>query len=67
MTIRAIYEDGVFKPTKPVALPEHSEVEIVLTPIPAPDDGLDAIYEVMGRRFESGRSDVAERHDEHQP
>ncbi len=67
MTIRAIYENGVFRPTEPVNLPEKSEVEVVL-PAPSPRDGrLEAIYRVMGESFASGESDVAERHDEHQP
>lgn len=26
--IKAVYEDGVFKPTEPVALEEHTEVEV---------------------------------------
>jgi len=28
MTIRAVYENGVFRPTEPVELPEHSEVRV---------------------------------------
>lgn len=28
MTIQAIYENGVFRPTEPVELPDKSEVEI---------------------------------------
>jgi predicted DNA-binding antitoxin AbrB/MazE fold protein len=27
-TVTAIYEDGVFRPTQPVDLPEHCKVEI---------------------------------------
>jgi predicted DNA-binding antitoxin AbrB/MazE fold protein len=26
--IKAVYEDGVFKPTEPVTLKEHTEVEV---------------------------------------
>jgi predicted DNA-binding antitoxin AbrB/MazE fold protein len=31
--IRAIYENGVFKPLQPVALPEATEVEFVPRPV----------------------------------
>jgi predicted DNA-binding antitoxin AbrB/MazE fold protein len=67
--IHAIYENGVFRPTEPVDLPESSEVEVELrlvTP-PAGEERLDAIYTLLEARFESGEEDVAARHDEHQP
>jgi predicted DNA-binding antitoxin AbrB/MazE fold protein len=68
-TVRAIYEDGVFRPTEPLELPEHSLVEFEPRPLEAsePDPNLDAIYEILSRRYNSGRSDLAARHDEHQP
>ncbi len=65
----AIYENGVFRPTEPVDLPEAVEVEVELrlvTP-PAAEKRLDAIYNLLEARFESGEPDVAARHDEHQP
>jgi predicted DNA-binding antitoxin AbrB/MazE fold protein len=34
MTIKAIYENGVFRPKEPVELADHTEVEVVL-PSPA--------------------------------
>jgi predicted DNA-binding antitoxin AbrB/MazE fold protein len=68
-TIRAVYENGVFRPTEPIDLPEQSVVEF--EPRPVEDDRqkatLDAIYEVMSRRYHSGQHDLAERHNEHQP
>jgi len=76
MTIRAIYENGVFRPTEPVALAEGTEVQVqvreeavdvrALVP-PGTDEGLIHVYEILGRRFNSGHSDTAERHNEHQP
>ena len=33
-TITAIYENGVLRPLTPLALPEHTEVEISLKPLP---------------------------------
>lgn len=45
MTVKAIYENGVFKPTEPVDLREHTEVE-VLVPAEVPalpaQDGVQA-------------------------
>ena len=68
-TVTAIYEHGVFRPLEKVDLPEHSRVELSLSaPLPEPDPAtLDAVYEVLSRRFRSGRHDTAERHNEHQP
>jgi len=67
-TIYAIFEDGVFRPTEPVLLPDKCKVEFE----PRIVDGelvqdLDAIYAVMAQRFNSGEHDIAERHNEHQP
>lgn len=67
-TIEAIYEHGVFRPLGPVALPENSRVRV----IPAEVQGelkqdLDAIYEIMSKRYDTGIPDLAARHNEHQP
>ena len=69
ITVPAIYENGVFRPLEKVNLPEHSRVEI---PLPAvleevSDAALDAVYAALDFRFRSGRADLAERHNEHQP
>jgi predicted DNA-binding antitoxin AbrB/MazE fold protein len=68
-TIRAVYENGVFRPTEPVDLPDHCVVESEPRRLPGEHNAtpLDAVYEVLSRRFRSGRHDLAERHDEHQP
>ncbi len=67
-TIRAIYEKGVFRPTHPIDLPESSLVEFEPRPVPGQQDQrLDDVYEILSRRFRSGRTDLAERHNEHQP
>jgi predicted DNA-binding antitoxin AbrB/MazE fold protein len=67
--IHAIYENGVFRPKEPVDLPESSEVEVELRAVtPSSEEKqLDAIYTLLGASFESGETDVAARHDEHQP
>ena len=67
MTIKAIYANGVFRPTEPLDLPENLEVEVVLPATPQVDPALDAIYKVLGERYHSGRRDIAERHNERQP
>lgn len=70
--IHAIYEDGVFKPVTPVDLPERCEVEFqprVVTPngeVNLSAEGMDEIYELLDRRYNSGVADTAERHNEHQ-
>jgi predicted DNA-binding antitoxin AbrB/MazE fold protein len=69
MTIQAIFENGVFRPTGLVEIPEHCVVEfeprIVATPSELPS--LSDVYEILDRCFDSGESDVAARHNEHQP
>jgi predicted DNA-binding antitoxin AbrB/MazE fold protein len=77
-TVHAIYEGGVFRPTAPVDLPEHSQVQFeprVIDPTEADlaekiakmDPGRARIYEILSRRYDGGEHDVAERHNEHLP
>jgi len=69
MTIRAVFEKGVFRPTEKVEFPDLCEVEIdvrqvnTIQKVPTLDD----VYSIMGRRHTSGENDLAERHNEHQP
>jgi len=67
--VHAIFESGVFRPTEPVDLPERCEVEFEPRPVNGPVSAaaLDDVYAVLGERFASGETDVAARHDEHQP
>lgn len=74
-TVYAIYENGVFRPVEPVNLPNRTPVEFeprVLSEVPWPpessmSEGLAKIYEILGRRHDSGHTDTAARHNEHQP
>jgi len=71
-TVHAIYANGVFRPVEPVDLPDNTPVEFeprVLTEAPQPSmsEGLAKIYEILGRRYSSGHTDTAARHNEHQP
>lgn len=68
-TIRAIFENGVFRPTELVELPEHSEVEIDARPVQKQPskESLNHLYAILLERYESSEHDVAARHNEHQP
>jgi predicted DNA-binding antitoxin AbrB/MazE fold protein len=70
MTVRAIYENGVFRPTEAVNLPERARVEFEPKIVSSTEDDRDAqqrIYRLLGQSFPSGHTDTAERHNEHQP
>lgn len=68
-TVRAVFENGVFRPTGPVDYPEHAIFEF--EPRQVSEDrreaAMKAVYEILSRRYSSGETDVAERHNEHQP
>ena len=69
--VRAIYEKGVFRPLEPVDLPEACEV--LVTPAtaralrPMSPEARARVLEILGHRHRLGASDLAERHNEHQP
>jgi predicted DNA-binding antitoxin AbrB/MazE fold protein len=68
--IHAIYENGVFRPTTPVDLPEGIVVRIEPEPVDetaGPSPHLRRIYELLGRPEDTGDPRLSERHDEHQP
>lgn len=69
MTVRAIYEDGVFKPTEPVSLPEQTQVEVTVPESPDADEqrNQEEIFAILRQSLPSGETDVAARHNEHQP
>jgi predicted DNA-binding antitoxin AbrB/MazE fold protein len=74
-TVHAVYENGVFRPMEPVNLPERTPVEFeprvlaeaAQSPPPSMSEGLAKVYEILGRRYNSGHTDTAARHNEHQP
>ena len=69
-TIPAIDENGVFRPTTPVDLPEGTEVRIEPRPSgePArPSPHLRRVYELLSQAEDTGDPHFSERHDEHQP
>ncbi|MBI3829001.1 MAG: antitoxin family protein [Planctomycetes bacterium] len=72
-TIRAIYEHGVFRPLTKVDLPEGCEVAFVprmvrrAKPKRVSKNAMKKIYETLSRSSATGKSDIARRHDKHQP
>lgn len=67
--VQAVFEDGVFRPLGNVSLPEHCVVEFeprVLDETPVVPT-LDQVYDLLSARFRSEETDVAARHNEHQP
>jgi predicted DNA-binding antitoxin AbrB/MazE fold protein len=67
-TIPVIFENGVFRPTVPVVLPEATTGKVTVTVDPKASAGsLDRIYELLSQSCETGIPDLAARHNEHQP
>lgn len=68
MTVKATYENGVFKPVKPIHLDEHTEVQ-VFVPTEAPADADDPTgwkaAEALIGLIEDAPPDMAEHHDQY--
>jgi len=66
--VKAIYEDGVFKPLEPLHLDEHTQVEVLIPCTSAADKenpvGLRAFDDLIGF-IGNAPADMAERHDEY--
>jgi predicted DNA-binding antitoxin AbrB/MazE fold protein len=68
-TIHAIYENGVFRPTEPVDLPEGAAV-VVAASQAVPDTvqvARQRVFATLAHSYVGGEPDAAERHNEHQP
>jgi predicted DNA-binding antitoxin AbrB/MazE fold protein len=69
-TVHAIYENGVFKPTEALDLPDQCQVEFefrIVDETKGEDRALDDVYAVLSESFEGGQFDDAARHNEHLP
>lgn len=66
MTVKAIYQNGVFKPQEPVNLEEHTEVEVLIPARTATDDddptGWKTAEALIGF-IKDAPADMAEHHD----
>lgn len=69
MTVKAIYENGVFRPVSPVSLPEKLEVDVLLPEAKSSQREIATkkIIAILSRSYQTGQTDTAERHNEHQP
>ncbi len=69
-TVQAVYENGVFRPTGPVDLPEGCEVEFEPKPATHPAElspRQRRIRELLRQSVDTDDPRLSERHDEHQP
>ena len=68
---RRCTKTGVFKPVGAVSLPEKTKVVVSVPAQPVESVGQTPVdakaFEILARRYDSGQSDVAARHNEHQP
>ncbi len=70
VTIKAIYENGVFKPVEKLTLPEHTQVNVSLPETREEENPVERqarLWELLSQRFAGDDPRVAERHNEHQP
>ena len=69
MQIPAIYVNGVFQPTVPVALPENTPVTVlpVVDSLEEMGSNSDELYEVLSHSYDMGETDLAARVDELHP
>jgi predicted DNA-binding antitoxin AbrB/MazE fold protein len=73
-TIYAIYENGVFRPTAAVDLPEGTTVRLVPEPLVEPEptpvqlDARRRVGEILSRSYDTGEpGNILETHNDHQP
>jgi predicted DNA-binding antitoxin AbrB/MazE fold protein len=73
-TIHAIYENGVFRPTEAVDLPEGTTVRLMPEPLAEPEptpvqvEARRRVHEILSRSYDGGEpGNVLETHNDHQP
>jgi len=63
--VKAVYQNGVFKPKEPLDLKDQTEVEVLIPSLSAPDDdptGWKAAERLIGLILDAP-TDMAEHHD----
>ncbi len=67
-TVQAVFEGGVFRPIGEVPLPEKTTVEFEPRVLQSPQTGamLEA-FEILSRSYDTGQTELAAQHDQHQP
>ena len=68
-TIRAMFDGEVFRPSEPVGLEPNTPVTLTVERATSSLDKQNyaSVFRVLNERYTSGDTDVAERHNEHQP
>jgi predicted DNA-binding antitoxin AbrB/MazE fold protein len=67
-TIQAVFEHGVFRPIGKVALPEKAKVEFEPRLLESrQSEAMLEAFEILSHSYETGQTDLAARHAEHQP
>ena len=69
-TVQAVFENGVFRPTCNVDLPERTEVEFELRIVEENSDEAvhqNRVYAILSESFDTADPDLAARHNEPQP
>jgi hypothetical protein len=81
-TVRGIVDHNTIRLVTPLALPEGCEIEfeprlVVVAsasentsptePLQFSEEGLRQVYAILSERYDSGFTDTAARHNEHQP
>jgi predicted DNA-binding antitoxin AbrB/MazE fold protein len=65
--VHAHFENGIFRPTEQVDLPENCEVVFSPTIVsrqPADDSWQGELHAILSRSYETGQNDLAARHNE---
>jgi predicted DNA-binding antitoxin AbrB/MazE fold protein len=66
-----IYENGVVRFAGPVDIPEGAKVTVVVIDVSPTQPPLGSnspeLYEILSRSYDTGETDLAARHNEHQP
>jgi hypothetical protein len=73
-TVHGIVRGKMIEIDEDLGVAEGQEVEVQVKVLPPPgpttsamSHGLADVYAILGERYQSGHSDTAERHNEHQP
>ena len=62
MTVKAIYENGIFRPIEPVHLPENAEVEVTFsseTKSSTDRQAREQVMEILSHSYDTGQTDTA--------
>ena len=65
--IEAVYENGVFRPLTRVDLRDGARVTVAPVEPPPAEPQAPTVSAILSRRYRSGSTDTAARHNEHQP